>query len=532
MFKKRSNLLDYPKGGLCPDIWDNNLKLKKEIRDLIIGVVKGYLNLYNIDAIEDIYVVGSLTTYQWNNKSDLDVHVVIDSDIYNNFKLLNGIIRKTLNSLGLKVPGTGHQLEFYFEDNKHLQPFDGIYSVLKNKWIKEPITIDNDFNPDVIYKNRLETVQGFIDYFDLKISKIERELKDIDFLKETILMNPDKDYWMSYLNDKIGMVEKEIEDYIEKGEDVIEKRHKNYSREGDSNLLFKYLQRYNYLWLSKQLENILEEGLDADNIDEVKEKIKEFRIGGFMFKKKGQDIPAENENPQSSTAPRGVGVDNSNPSLSTGLSDKGSDSLLFRDRRRPEPEEEENQDKKYQGEATKTVIGDNNVIRECATIHRGTIQDHGITQIGNDNLIMAYVHIAHDCEVGNHCIFANASALAGHVVVGDWAILGGYTLVHQFCHIGAHSFCGMGSVINQDVPNFITVSGNLAGPRGVNMEGLKRRGFDKEQIQLIKKAYRALYRTGRRLEEALVEIECLNDEQGTLSDLIDFLKNSQRGIVR
>ncbi|GAB6034619.1 acyl-ACP--UDP-N-acetylglucosamine O-acyltransferase [Galenea microaerophila] len=190
------------------------------------------------------------------------------------------------------------------------------------------------------------------------------------------------------------------------------------------------------------------------------------------------------------------------------------------------------QDKKYAGEPTTLVIGKGNTFRENVTLNRGTAQDRGETRIGDDNWVMAGVHIAHDCEVGNHCIFANASALAGHVVVGDWAILGGYTLVHQFCHIGAHSFCGMGSVINQDVPNFITVSGNLAGPRGVNIEGLKRRGFDKNQIQLIKKAYRALYRTGRRLEEALVEIECLNDEQGTLSDLIEFLKKSQRGIVR
>lgn len=190
------------------------------------------------------------------------------------------------------------------------------------------------------------------------------------------------------------------------------------------------------------------------------------------------------------------------------------------------------QDKKYAGEPTTLVIGNGNTFRENVTLNRGTVQDRGETTIGDDNWVMAGVHIAHDCIIGNHCIFANASALAGHVIVGDWAILGGYTLVHQFCHIGAHSFCGMGSVINQDVPNFITVSGNLAGPRGLNLEGLKRRGYEKEQIQLIKKAYRALYRTGRRLEEALVEIECLNDEKGTLTDLIQFLKNSQRGIVR
>ncbi len=190
------------------------------------------------------------------------------------------------------------------------------------------------------------------------------------------------------------------------------------------------------------------------------------------------------------------------------------------------------QDKKYAGEPTKLVIGNNNTFRENVTLNRGTIQDRGETTIGDDNWVMAGVHIAHDCVIGDHCIFANASALAGHVQVDDWAILGGYTLVHQFCHIGAHSFCGMGSVINQDVPNFITVSGNLAGPRGLNLEGLKRRGYDKEQIQVIKKAYRALYRTGRRLEEALQEIECLNDEKGTLTGLIDFLKSSQRGIVR
>jgi len=190
------------------------------------------------------------------------------------------------------------------------------------------------------------------------------------------------------------------------------------------------------------------------------------------------------------------------------------------------------QDKKYAGEATTLVIGRGNTFRENVTLNRGTVQDRGETTIGDDNWIMAGVHIAHDCVIGNHCIFANASALAGHVTVEDWAILGGYTLVHQFCRLGAHSFCGMGSVINQDVPNFVTVSGNLAGARGLNLEGLKRRGYDQEQIRIIKKAYRALYRTGRRLEEAQLEIECLNDERGTLNGLIHFLKNSQRGIVR
>jgi len=190
------------------------------------------------------------------------------------------------------------------------------------------------------------------------------------------------------------------------------------------------------------------------------------------------------------------------------------------------------QDKKYAGEPTTLVIGDNNTFRENVTVNRGTVQDRGETTIGNDNWVMAGVHIAHDCVVGNHAIFANASALAGHVIVNDWAILGGYTLVHQFCNIGEHSFCGMGSVINQDVPNFVTVSGNLAGPRGLNVEGLKRRGFDREQINLVKKAYRALYRTGYRLEEAIYEIDAMNDERDTLGPLVNFLKQSNRGIVR
>ncbi len=190
------------------------------------------------------------------------------------------------------------------------------------------------------------------------------------------------------------------------------------------------------------------------------------------------------------------------------------------------------QDKKYVDEPTTLVIGDNNTFRENVTVNRGTVQDRGETLIGNDNWIMAGVHIAHDCVVGNHAIFANASALAGHVIVNDWAILGGYTLVHQFCNIGEHSFCGMGSVINQDVPNFVTVSGNLAGPRGLNVEGLKRRGFDREQINLVKKAYRALYRTGYRLEEAIYEIDAMNDERDTLGTLVNFLKQSSRGIVR
>lgn len=190
------------------------------------------------------------------------------------------------------------------------------------------------------------------------------------------------------------------------------------------------------------------------------------------------------------------------------------------------------QDKKYRNEPTTLTIGNGNTFRENVTINRGTVQDIGETRIGDNNWVMAGVHIAHDCIVGNNTIFANATALAGHVVVHDWAILGGYTLVHQFCSIGAHSFCGMGSVINQDVPDFVVVSGNLAQPRGINLEGLKRRGFDRDQLGLVKKAYRALYRTGKRLDEALAEIESLNDERQTLGSLIHFLKHAERGIVR
>ncbi|MDG6772993.1 acyl-ACP--UDP-N-acetylglucosamine O-acyltransferase [Thiomicrorhabdus sp. ZW0627] len=190
------------------------------------------------------------------------------------------------------------------------------------------------------------------------------------------------------------------------------------------------------------------------------------------------------------------------------------------------------QDKKYAGEATTLKIGDDNTFRENVTVNRGTTQDRGETTIGNDNWIMAGVHIAHDCVIGSHCIFANATALAGHVTVNDWSILGGYTLVHQFCQIGEHSFCGMGSVINQDIPNFVIVSGNLAKPRGINIEGLKRRNFSSDQINLIKKAYRSLYRTGNKLSFAIEELESINDSAGTLDSLINFLKSSNRGIVR
>ncbi len=190
------------------------------------------------------------------------------------------------------------------------------------------------------------------------------------------------------------------------------------------------------------------------------------------------------------------------------------------------------QDKKYADDLTTLVIGNNNTFRENVTINRGTTQDRGETFIGNNNWVMAGVHIAHDCIIGNHITLANATALAGHVVIKDWAILGGYTLVHQYCNIGDHSFCGMGSIISQDVPSFITVSGNPTKPRTINSEGLKRRGFDKTQISLIKKSYRILYRKNYIIKEAIQEIDSINDKQGSLNCLIDSLKNSARGIIR
>ena len=193
---------------------------------------------------------------------------------------------------------------------------------------------------------------------------------------------------------------------------------------------------------------------------------------------------------------------------------------------------EDPQDKKYAGEATRLEIGDNNVIRECCTISRGTAQDLGETRVGNDNWIMAYVHIAHDCQIGNHTIFANSASLAGHVTIGDYAILGGFTLVHQFCKVGAHCFTAMNSVISQDVPPFVTVAGHMAKPYGLNAEGLKRRGFSSETLSALKKAYKILYRSGNSLEQAIAAMKDLADQYTEVNELVTFLKNVSRGIVR
>lgn len=193
---------------------------------------------------------------------------------------------------------------------------------------------------------------------------------------------------------------------------------------------------------------------------------------------------------------------------------------------------EECQDKKYAGEETRLIMGDDNVVREGATIHRGTVQDAGITTIGSHNLFMAYTHVAHDCRVGDRVIMANAASLGGHVRVEDWAILGGFTLVHQFCHIGAHSFCAMGSVISRDVPTYITVGGHPAVPRGINSEGLKRRGFSEDVIGLIRRAYRLLYMSSLKLADAQTAIRELAATAPELMPLADFIAGSTRSIVR
>ena len=190
------------------------------------------------------------------------------------------------------------------------------------------------------------------------------------------------------------------------------------------------------------------------------------------------------------------------------------------------------QDKKYQGEPTKLEIGDHNTIREFCTFNRGTSQDKGVTKIGNHNWIMAYVHIAHDCHVHNNTILANNSSLAGHVDMHDYAILGGFTLVHQFCKIGQHVMTAVGSVIFKDVPPYVTASGYDANPHGINAEGLKRRGFSVESIANIKRAYKTLYRQSLRLEEAIEVLSQQALSAPEIKVLVSFLNQSTRGIIR
>ena len=192
-------------------------------------------------------------------------------------------------------------------------------------------------------------------------------------------------------------------------------------------------------------------------------------------------------------------------------------------------------DRKYAGEPTTLTIGDNNVFREGVTIHRGTVQDRGDTQIGNHCLFMAYAHVGHDSVIGNEVVFVNNSAVAGHVIVGDWAILAGYSLVHQFCQVGTHSFCAFGSVVNQDVPAYTLVQGSPGNVKGINKEGLTRRGFSRQQIATILRAYKRVYRHGLLLEEAITEITNSTDyraNEEVLAPFVASLKSSRRGIVR
>ena len=190
------------------------------------------------------------------------------------------------------------------------------------------------------------------------------------------------------------------------------------------------------------------------------------------------------------------------------------------------------QDKKFFGEEAELIIGDRNTIREFTTFSRGTAEGGGSTRIGNDNWIMAYVHIAHDCQVGSHTIFANNATLAGHAIVDDWVILGGFVGVHQFCKIGAHAFIGMGSLINADVPPFVMVANKYAEARGINSEGLKRRGFDAERISAIKRAYRTVFMSGKPLTDVKTELALSAATSADVGMMLEFINLSERGILR
>jgi UDP-N-acetylglucosamine acyltransferase len=190
------------------------------------------------------------------------------------------------------------------------------------------------------------------------------------------------------------------------------------------------------------------------------------------------------------------------------------------------------QDKKYRGEPTRLEVGDRNIFREFCTINRGTVGGHGVTRIGDDNLFMAYSHVAHDCIVGNKCVMSNCTALAGHVEIGDWVILSGYAAVHQFCKIGAHAFLANNTAVTRDVPPYLMVAGSPAEPKGINSEGLKRRGFDAEQIAHLKNAYRVLYRSGLKLAEATTELTELAKSQPEVAPMVEFLGTVTRSIVR
>ncbi len=190
------------------------------------------------------------------------------------------------------------------------------------------------------------------------------------------------------------------------------------------------------------------------------------------------------------------------------------------------------QDKKYAGEPTRLEIGDRNVFRESCTVNRGTAQGGGVTHVGDDNLFMSYSHVAHDCHIGSKVVFANCAALAGHVEIGDWVILGGLTAVHQFVKIGAHAFLAGGAIVQRDVPPYVMVAGNPAEPRMVNAEGLKRRGFDEEQVKNIRDAYRILYRSDLKLADALEKLRPVAATRSEIKAFVDFIDGSTRSLVR
>ncbi len=190
------------------------------------------------------------------------------------------------------------------------------------------------------------------------------------------------------------------------------------------------------------------------------------------------------------------------------------------------------QDKKYRGEPTRLEIGDRNVIREFVTLNRGTTKDRGVTTIGHDNLFMSYSHVAHDCIVGNQCVLANCSTLGGHVVLGDWVIMGGFAGVHQFCKVGAHAFLANNAAVTRDVPPYVMAVGGPAKPHSINAEGLKRRGFSPQQIRNLRNAYRTLYRSGLRLEDAVERLAEAAKDQPEVQLLVDFIPQSTRSLVR
>ena len=190
------------------------------------------------------------------------------------------------------------------------------------------------------------------------------------------------------------------------------------------------------------------------------------------------------------------------------------------------------QDLKYNGEATRLEIGERNVFREFCTVNRGTAQGGGVTRLGDDNLMMAYSHVAHDCQVGSKVVMANCAALGGHVQLGDWVIMGGYSGVHQFCKVGAHAFLANNAAVTRDVPPFIMVVGQPAKPHSINSEGLKRRGFNEEQIRVLRDAYRTLYRRELPLPEALEALQELAKQHSVVQSLVDFIGSATRSLIR